>query len=527
MESEKFLNCSSVQTLKELANNPLDLTVPGILSEERIARFSSSCSIFTLSYATERVTDDVLEALLALSQERELVKQMECMQQGCIVNQIYGYPSESRPALHTATRAWIQSNHSLSEPAQMIAAKAAKECQRLQLFLEKVRSSFSTIVQIGIGGSELGPKALYHALFGLWDTDKEVHFVSNIDPDEVSRVLKQISCKDTLVVVVSKSGTTQETSVNEAFFKEHFAEQGCSFDQHFVAVTCEGSAMDDPSRYLEVFHLWESIGGRFSSTSMVGGVILGFAFGFDVFLQILSGAAYMDSLALDPNIKKNVSLMSALLGIWNRNFLGYPTLAVIPYASGLQFFPAHLQQCSMESNGKSIDVLGRFVSFKTAPVLWGEVGTNSQHSFFQCIHQGTDIIPLEFIGFLKNQLGKDFVVSGSTSTEKLFANMLAQSIALAKGEHNEHPNRYFPGNRPSSLLVAKQLTPYVLGALLAFYEHKFAFQGFCWGINSFDQEGVSLGKTLTHQILADMQTIQENQNSFSEAKALLRLFNAL
>lgn len=523
MELENFLDCSSAQILQQLAKAPLDLTASGVLSEERLNRFASSCPYFTLSYATERVTEEVLVALNNLAQERALVKQMEDMQQGAVVNKIHGYSSESRPALHTATRSW--GPYPQGSLAQEIASKSQKECDRLQTFLETARASFSTIVQIGIGGSELGPKALHYALTGIWDTDKEVHFVSNIDPDEVTRTLKKISCKDTMVVVVSKSGSTQETSVNEAFFREYFTQQGCSTDQHFVAVTCEGSAMDDPGRYLEVFHLWESIGGRFSSTSMVGGVVLGFAFGFEIFMQILSGAAFIDSLVLDPSPHNNLPMMSALLGIWNRNFLGYPTLAVIPYASGLQYFPAHLQQCSMESNGKSIDIFGNRVSFKTASVLWGGVGTNSQHSFFQCIHQGSDIVPLEFIGFLQNQLGNDFVVSESTSTEKLFANMLAQSIALAKGEKSDHPNKYFSGNRPSSILVARQLTPYILGALLAFYEHKIVFQGFCWGINSFDQEGVSLGKALTHQILANMKS--QGNGDFTEAIALLKLFNHL
>lgn len=519
-----FLECSSVQTLRELAQNPIDLTQPQVLSSERIQRFSSACDAFVLSYATERVDDHVLTALQELAEERALISHMEAMQRGDIVNVIHGYASESRPALHTATRAWVD-HKPLQGVAEEIARKSESEGARLVAFLEKVRRSFSTIVQIGIGGSELGPKALYYALKGICDSEKHVYFVSNIDPDEAVQVLQRISCRETLVVVVSKSGTTQETAVNEEFFREYFSSQGCRCEDHFIAVTCEGSPMDDTSKYLEVFHLWDSIGGRFSSTSMVGGVVLGFAFGFKVFEQLLQGASFMDTLALHPTMTENLSLLSALLGIWNRNFLGFPTVAVVPYSAGLKYFPAHLQQCSMESNGKGIDQEGRFVQFATAPVLWGEVGTNSQHSFFQCLHQGIDVIPVEFIGFLKSQKEQDLCLFGSTSTEKLFANMLAQSIALAKGAHNENPNRSFSGNRPSSLLVAQQLTPYIVGALLAFYEHKIAFQGFCWGINSFDQEGVSLGKALTNQILTTMHG--GDADSAKEAHHLLALFQQL
>lgn len=524
MRPRSFWESTSAQLLKKLAQNPIDLTLPGVLSADRIQHFAASCETFVLSYATERVDSDVLEALISLARERDLIARMEAMQQGAIVNCIHGYESEERPALHTATRAWVD-HKPLQGLALAIAMKSEQECRRLETFLKGAGQRFSTIVQIGIGGSELGPKALYHALTGIYKSEKQVHFVSNIDPDEAASVFQQISCQDTLVVVVSKSGTTQETAVNEAFFRQYFSDQGCRCEQHFIAVTCEGTPMDDTNKYLDVFHLWESIGGRFSTTSMVGGVLLSFAFGVEVFEEVLRGASFIDTLVLQPEIVNNLPLLSALLSIWNRNFLGFPTVAVIPYSAGLKYFPAHLQQCSMESNGKRIDQEGNFVNFSTAPVLWGEVGTNSQHSFFQCLHQGTDIIPIEFIGFLKSQTERDICTFNSTSTEKLFANMLAQSIALAKGAHSENPNRDFEGNRPSSLLVAKQLTPYIAGALLAYYEHKIAFQGFCWGINSFDQEGVTLGKVLTQQILTTMHEKQSTDSQ--EAKDLLMLFRQL
>jgi glucose-6-phosphate isomerase len=271
---------------------------------------------------------------------------------------------------------------------------------------------------------------------------------------------------------------------------------------HFVAVTGEGSPMDDPSRYLASFYIWDFIGGRYSATSMVGGVMLGFCLGFHGFKEILKGAHEMDQHALNEPTACNLPLLSALLGIWNRNFLHLPTVAIIPYSQALVRFPAHLQQLDMESNGKRIDKTGHHCSFSTGPVIWGEPGTNGQHSFYQLIHQGTDPVPLEFIGFKKNQYGTDLEIQHTTSQEKLLSNLLAQSIALATGQKNSNPNHYFPGNRPNRILLADRLDPFIMGALLAYYEHKVAFQGFIWGINSFDQEGVQLGKLLANKMIS-------------------------
>lgn len=213
----------------------------------------------------------------------------------------------------------------------------------------------------------------------------------------------------------------------------------------------------------------------------------------------------MDRLALENEPSKNLPLLAALLEIWNHNFLHIQTCAVIPYSQALWRFTAHLQQLDMESNGKQIDKQGHFVDFATGPIIWGEAGTNAQHSFYQLIHQGTIPICLEFIGFKENQTGTDFVYEGTTSQQKLLANLFAQAIALATGQKNENPNKVFLGNRPSFILLGKRLTPYALGALLAFYEHKVAFQGFIWNINSFDQEGVQLGKVLANRIIDRMK----------------------
>ena len=259
--------------------------------------------------------------------------------------------------------------------------------------------------------------------------------------------------------------------------------------------------MDNHENYMETFYLWDWIGGRYSTTSMVGGIVLAFAFGFDVFWEFLRGAHDMDRVALEPDLQKNLPLLVALLGIWNHNFLQYPTLAIIPYSQALRDYPAHFQQVDMESNGKSIDQQGTFVNFETGPVLWGSLGTNAQHSYFQLLHQGTATVPLFIIGFKKSQYGHDLEVHGTTSQEKLLANLFAQSLALALGNQPDNPNKFFPGNRPTTLLLGQQLTPYAAGALLAFYEHKVAFQGFIWGINSFDQEGVQLGKVIANRLI--------------------------
>ena len=262
--------------------------------------------------------------------------------------------------------------------------------------------------------------------------------------------------------------------------------------------------MDNHEKYLRSFHMFDYIGGRYSATSMVGVVMLGFYLGFDQVMDFLRGASMMDTGAENPQLKENLPLLLALLGVWNHNFLEMPTLAVLPYSQALHRLPAHLQQCDMESNGKSVTRHGRPVSTKTGPVIWGEPGTNGQHAFYQLLHQGTEIVPVEFIGFRRSQYNEDLEINGTTSQQKLLANLLAQSVAMATGQMGDNPNRNFPGNRPNSVILADRLTPATMGALLALYEAKIVFQGFLWDINSFDQEGVQLGKVLAGRFLKHM-----------------------
>lgn len=497
-----FTELDAYKQLKILAKNPVDLTKEGVLTPERLQSMIGSALDFQLLYGTERVNDEVMAALEALARETSALLKMKNMQAGEVINKIEGFESEERAVLHTAMRDFF--DHPQVAKSASDAAKLAKaECEKLNDFLKTLddKGSFTDLVQVGIGGSDLGPRALYLALQAYKRPDRRVHFISNVDPDDAAAVLKDLDLKKTAVVVVSKSGTTLETLTNEELVRSYFVKSGLDPNKHFIAVTGKGSPMDDPERYLASFYIWDYIGGRYSATSMVGGVMLAFGLGYDNYREILRGAHAMDQVALKSRLKENLPLLAALLGIWNRNFLGYATVAIIPYSQALVRFTAHLQQCDMESNGKHIDKWGRPVNFETGPIIWGEPGTNGQHSFYQLIHQGTTTVPLEFMGFKETQYGHDLEVKKTSSQQKLLSNLFAQSIALAVGQKSANPNKQFLGNRPSRILLAKKLDPYTMGAFLSFYENKVAFQGFIWNINSFDQEGVQLGKVLAGKIL--------------------------
>ena len=513
-----FRHLKSVLRLNELAEDPLDMTKEGCITPKRVEAMVAEALGLKLFYAMERVTDPVLSALCELSEETLAIKKMAQMQAGEIVNFIEGVESEKRAALHTAMRDFFEQRNS-SPIAQQATELAYKELEKLKAFLNQIekQGQFTDIVQIGIGGSELGPKAVYLALEAYHKPNRRVHFLSNVDPDDGAQIFRKVNLEQTLVVVVSKSGSTLETLTNERFAKEQFIKAGLNPNNHFLAVTGKGSPMDDPKQYLASFYIWDYIGGRYSATSMVGGVILAFALGMDRFLEFLRGANAMDKVALRTDPRQNLPLLSALLGIWNRNFLGLPTVAIIPYSQALFRLSAHLQQLDMESNGKRVDKKGHVVDFETGPIIWGEPGTNGQHSFYQSIHQGTTLVPLEFIGFKESQYRDDLLYQETFCQEKLLANLFAQSIALAIGQASDNPNRFFPGNRPNRILFGTRLDAYTMGAILAYYEHKVAFQGFIWNINSFDQEGVQLGKKLALKIID--QFVAQRQGKAIDSKS--------
>ena len=476
---------------------------------KRVKEYSiDMASGMAYNFAAKQVDDTVLKVLADLANEAELVDKFAELYNGEIVN-----TGENRMVLHHMARGQLGKDviadggnkREFYLAQQKKAADFANKVHNGEIVNEK-GETFTTVVQIGIGGSDLGPRALYMALENWAKANNtfkmEAKFISNVDPDDALAVLNSVDLSRTLFIVVSKSGTTLETLTNESFVKNALVNAGLEVKKHMLAVTSETSPMAAGDDYLVSVFMDDYIGGRYSSSSGVGGMVLSLAFGPEVFDRILKGAHEEDKLATNKDILKNPDMLDALIGVYERNVQGYGITAVLPYSQALIRFPAHLQQCDMESNGKSVNRFGEPVNYVTGPTIFGEPGTNGQHSFYQLLHQGTDIIPLQFIGYKHNQLGNDVVIKDSTSQEKLCANVVAQIVAFACGKDDENPNKSFAGGRPSSLIVADEVSPETLGTLLAHYENKIMFQGFLWNVNSFDQEGVQLGKKLATKVLA-------------------------
>ena len=505
-------NLDTLSAFEKLAALP-KVNLPEAMSGEggaqRVAKYSvPMAGGLTYNYAAKAVNDDILSALKALADEAQLAGKYAALYNGEVIN-----TGEKRLVLHQLTRGQL-GDAVVADGVDKRKFYAAQQKKAAE-FANKVHAGeitnaagekFTTVVQIGIGGSDLGPRAMYLAL-EQWakqnDAFKmEAKFISNVDPDDAASVLKSIDVSRSLFVLVSKSGTTLETLTNEAFVKDALKNAGLDASKHMVAVTSETSPLAKSSDYLAAFFMDDFIGGRYSSSSCVGGVVLSLAFGPEVFERFLNGAHESDVLARNADPFENPAMLDALIGVYERNVLGYPATAVLPYSQALNRFPAHLQQLDMESNGKSVNRFGEPLSYVTGPVIFGEPGTNGQHSFYQLLHQGTDIVPLQFVGFKRNQAGMDVDIQGSTSQQKLCANVVAQIMAFACGKQDDNPNKAFAGGRPSSIIIGDQLTPEALGALLAHFENKVMFQGFCWNVNSFDQEGVQLGKVLAKRVLA-------------------------
>ena len=500
---------NAYKELEELDVVNLAEVMSGANGAERVRNYSVPMAEgMVYNYASKQVDDKVINALAKLAEETQLVDKFAALYNGEVIN-----TGEKRLVLHHMTRGQLGD--------AVIADGVDKrefyvgEQKKIADFANKVHSGeitnaagekFTTVVQIGIGGSDLGPRAMYLALENWAKVNNtlkmEAKFISNVDPDDAAGVLATLDLAHSLFVLVSKSGTTLETLTNESFVKDALKKAGLNPAKHMIAVTSETSPLAKSSDYLAAFFMDDYIGGRFSSTSGVGGAVLSLAFGPEVFAQFLDGAAAADKTATEKDIKNNPALMDALIGVYERNVLGYPNTAVLPYSQALSRFPAHLQQLDMESNGKSVNRFGEPIYYVTGPVIFGEPGTNGQHSFYQLLHQGTDIVPLQFVGFKNNQMGSDVVIEDSTSQQKLCANVAAQIVAFACGKDDADKNKYFEGGRPSSIIVGNQLTPASLGALLSHFENKVMYQGFVWNINSFDQEGVQLGKVLAKKVLA-------------------------
>ncbi len=481
----------------------------GEAGAERVKKYSvPMAGGLAYNYGAKAVDDTVLEILAKLAKEAQLTEKYKALYNGEMIN-----TGEKRLVLHQLTRG--QLGDAVIADGVDKREFYVNEQNKIAEFAKKVHNGevtnaagekFTTVVQIGIGGSDLGPRAMYLALENWAKVNNtlkmEAAFISNVDPDDAAGVLSKIDVAHSLFVLVSKSGTTLETLTNESFVKDALKKAGLDPSKHMIAVTSETSPLAKSADYLAAFFMDDYIGGRYSSTSGVGGAVLSLAFGPEVFARFLDGAAAADITAKNEDLLQNPSLLDALIGVYERNVLGYSDTAVLPYSQALSRFPAHLQQLDMESNGKSVNRYGEPVNYVTGPIIFGEPGTNGQHSFYQLLHQGTDIIPLQFIGFKNNQMGSDVVIEDSTSQQKLCANVAAQIVAFACGKDDENSNKKFEGGRPSSIIIGDQLTPEALGALLSHFENKVMFQGFAWNLNSFDQEGVQLGKVLAKKVLA-------------------------
>ena len=408
-------NLDTLESYKELSNVKkvnLAEVMTGENGAERVKNYSVPMAAgMAYNYAAKQVDDDVLEALKKLAKEAQLTEKYAALYNGEVIN-----TGEKRLVLHQLTRG--QLGDTVTADGVDKRAFYVEQQQKIADFANKVHAGqitnaagekFTTVVQIGIGGSDLGPRAMYLALEN-WakKNDKfkmEAKFISNVDPDDAAGVLSTIDVAHSIFVLVSKSGTTLETLTNESFVKDALKNAGLDASRHMIAVTSETSPLAKSDDYLAAFFMDDYIGGRYSSTSAVGGAVLSLAFGPEVFAQFLEGAAEEDRLAKNEDVMQNPAMLDALIGVYERNILGYPSTAVLPYSQALSRFPAHLQQLDMESNGKSVNRFGEPVDYVTGPVIFGEPGTNGQHSFYQLLHQGTDIVPLQFIGFKNNQIG--------------------------------------------------------------------------------------------------------------------------
>lgn len=474
----------------------------------RLNTFSRSIPGIFFDFSRQRMDLQTLDLLLSVATELDLCKRFEAMCAGEKIN-----TTEARAVLHTAARQF--EGTTLELDGLNVTTEIERVRQEVKEFSAQIQNGtlcgstgkrFTDIVVVGIGGSYLGTEFVANALAAYANPDMRLHYLANVDIHNFGVVVNATEPATTLWVVISKSYTTAETVANTQLVEHHLDQHGLRSEQHMVTVTAQGSPGDDPTNpVLQSFHMFDFIGGRYSVTSAVGAVPLSLYLGYDHFETFLRGAAEMDHHARATPIENNMPLLAALISVWNTTYLGYQQQAVIPYASPLAKLAPHVQQLNMESNGKSVDAQGQFLPEPAGTVIFGEPGTNAQHSFFQLAHQGRPF-PIDFIGVLSPQYQEYTTLSkGVSNHQELWANMLAQSQALALGDENpEKPSRHFTGNRPSSTLVLEDLGPANVGRLLSFYEARTVYESFIWGINGFDQFGVQLGKTVASNLRREM-----------------------
>lgn len=499
----------------------------------RVEKFNLKWNDFLVDYSKNRINQETIALLLELANQVGLKDAIADYFGGGIINQ-----TEGRAVLHTALRA--KESAIVNVEGQNVIPEVYAVKNKIKTFTNEVVSgartgytgkAFTDIVNIGIGGSDLGPVMAVEAL-QFYKNHLNVHFVSNVDGDHVNEVIKKLNPETTLFVIVSKTFTTQETLTNSETIREWFLKFATQSDvaKHFVAVSTNLQKVTEfginPDN---VFPMWDWVGGRFSLWSAVG-LSISLAVGFDNFDELLSGANEMDEHFKTADFDKNIPVILALLSVWYNNFFGAESEALIPYTQYLQKLAPYLQQGTMESNGKSVGRDGKAVDYQTGTIIWGEPGTNAQHAFFQLIHQGTKIIPTDFIGFVKPLYGDD------NHHDKLMSNFFAQTEALMHGKTQEQvqsefdkqglskeqaasllPFKVFSGNKPTNTILIQKLTPKSLGSLISMYEHKIFVQGIIWNIFSFDQWGVELGKQLANSILDEInsKTVKNHDSSTS------------
>ena len=538
------INPTQTQAWKNLENHFESMKNNGIKEmfqkdSNRAAQFHIQWNDFLVDFSKNNITSETMLLLTNLANEAQLKDAISKYFEGDIINQ-----TENRAVLHTALRAPESANIKVDGINVMPEIFEVKN--KIKAFTNEIVNgvrkgytgkAFTDIVNIGIGGSDLGPAMVVEAL-QFYKNHLNVHFVSNVDGDHVNEIIKKLNPETTLFVIVSKTFTTQETLTNSETIRKWFLQSATQEDvaKHFVAVSTNLKNVTafgiDANN---VFPMWDWVGGRFSLWSAVG-LTISLAVGFDNFDKLLKGANQMDDHFKTADFDQNIPVVLALLSIWYNNFFGAESEALIPYTQYLQKLAPYLQQGIMESNGKSVGRDGKPVNYQTGTIIWGEPGTNSQHAFFQLIHQGTKLIPTDFIGFVEPLYGNQ------DHHDKLMSNFFAQTEALLNGKTQEQvhsefdkqnvthetadflrPFKVFSGNKPTNTLLIQKLTPESLGALVALYEHKIFVQGVIWNIFSYDQWGVELGKQLANSILEEINT-KTVKNHDSSTSFLLNHF---
>ncbi len=538
---------SAWNKLKEHFNNINNLHMKDLFKADpsRFNRFSLESNGILFDYSKNRITQDTISLLSELAQEVNLQDGIKAMFSGDKIN-----ATENRAVLHTALRQ--QSDN----PVEVSGENIIPKIRRVQAQMKNYCTSFHAnkiigytgkplhqIVNIGIGGSDLGPVMVTEALKPYWAEGISTHFVSNVDGSHIAEILKQVNPETTLFIIASKTFTTQETMTNAHTAKEWFLKNGGinkDIEKHFVALSTNIEAAQNFGISADkVFGFWDWVGGRYSLTSAIG-LSIALTIGYSQFEFLLEGMGAMDQHFRDAPYQDNIPVLMALLGIWYNNFFGADSEAILPYDQYLHRFPAYFQQGNMESNGKSIDRNGEPVNYQTGPIIWGEPGTNGQHAFYQLIHQGSKLIPCDFIATAvsHNKIGDHH--------NKLLSNFFAQTEALMNGKDESTviqefkekglskeayekivPFKIFDGNKPTNSILVQKLTPYILGQLIAMYEHKIFVQGYIWNIYSFDQWGVELGKQLARKILPELDNEHEVHSHDSSTNGLINSYKKM